>query len=119
MTNHYIYKITNLITGHYYIGAHSTRNIMDDYMGSGVLIRKAIKYYGIEAFSKVMIKNCKTRRAMFIAERKIINRDIVNDPNSYNLITGGKRKSKNTYRVKAKIKNCQELLNAKSNRTIQ
>ena len=111
MTYHYIYRITNLITSHYYLGAHSTKDIMDDYMGSGVLIIKAIEYYGIDNFEKVMIKNCKTRRAMFIAERKIINRDIVNDPNSYNLITGGKRKSKNTYKVKVKTKNCKELCN--------
>lgn len=113
MTYHYIYKIVNNITGHYYIGAHSTRNIMDGYMGSGVLIRKAIVYYGKKNFTMTMIENCKSRQAMFIAERKIINRAIVDDPNSYNLITGGRRKSKNTYKVKAKTKACKELLNVK------
>jgi len=79
-------------------------------MGSGVLICKAIKYYGIKNFEKVMIRECKSRRDMFYWERKIINRTIVNDPNSYNLITGGKRRTKNTYKVKAKTKNCKELL---------
>ena len=34
-----IYKITNNINGRYYIGRHATKNINDDYMGSG----KAIK----------------------------------------------------------------------------
>jgi len=110
VTYHYIYKIINNITGMYYIGAHSTRDIMDGYIGSGILICKAIEYYGIENFTMIMISNHKTRKAMFIAERKIINKAIVNDPNSYNLITGGKRRSKNTYKVKAKTKNCKELL---------
>ncbi len=108
---HYIYKITNLITGNYYIGAHSTRNLFDNYMGSGVLIKKAIKHYGFNNFEKVMLIECRTRREMFYWERKIINKHIVDDPNSYNLITGGKRRTKNTYKVKARTKNCKELLN--------
>jgi len=110
MTYYIIYKITNNINGHYYIGMHTTNNIEDDYMGSGVLIKKAIIFYGINNFTKTIIKKCNSRKTMFMDERKIVNKDIVNDKNSYNLITGGKRKSKNTYKVKAKIKNCKELL---------
>ncbi len=110
MKYHYVYKITNLITGHYYIGAHSTSDLFDGYMGSGVLIRLAIKYYGVSNFDKVVLKMCYTRKAMFAQERLIINKSIVLDPNSYNLITGGSRRTKNTYKVKARTKNCKELL---------
>jgi len=85
-------------------------------MGSGVLICLAIEHYGIDNFEKIMISNHKTRRAMFIAERKLITKSVVLNKNCYNLITGGKRRSKNTFQVKAKYKNCQELLNVNNRR---
>jgi len=107
---HYIYKITNLINGMYYIGAHSTNNIMDNYMGSGVLIRLAIEHYGKHNFEMVIIKNCISTKNKWYWERRIITRAIIKDPQCYNLITGGKRKSKNTFKVNAKTKNCKELL---------
>ena len=107
---HYIYKITNLITKHFYYGCHSTSNINDGYMGSGVLIKKAINHYGIENFEKIILKKCKNRKEMFVHERNLITYEIIKDPNCYNLITGGKRKSKNTRTVRARTKNCKELL---------
>ena len=110
MKYHYIYKITNIITFHYYYGAHSTNDLLDGYMGSGVLIKKAIKYYGIDNFEMVMIKSCNSVKNKWYCERKIITKEIVKNPNCYNLITGGKRKTKNTFKVKAKTKSCKELL---------
>ena len=107
---YYVYKITNIITNHYYIGCHSTNDLFDEYMGSGVLIKKAIKYYGAENFEKVMLKKCKSKRDMYFQERKIITKEVVKDPNCYNLITGGKRRTKSTYQVKARSKNCKEVL---------
>lgn len=107
---HILYKITNKNNGMFYIGCHSTSNLNDGYMGSGVLISKAIEYYGLKNFKKEILKYCKTRQAMFVEERKIVNKSIVKNPQSYNLITGGKRKSKNTFKIKAKTKNCKELL---------
>lgn len=51
----YIYKITNNINGHMYIGQHSTKNINDGYMGSGYALRAAFKKYGKENFNKDII----------------------------------------------------------------
>jgi len=116
MRYYIIYKITNLNTNHYYIGMHSTSRIDDGYMGSGILIKKAIKHHGIENFKKEVLLFCKNKKDMSIQERKIINKDIVKDPNSYNLITGGKRRSKNTFTITARSKNCKELLNDRRKR---
>lgn len=107
---HYLYKITNTVTGHFYYGCHSTRNVNDGYMGSGVLIKKAIEYYGVEHFTKEVLRECPSRKEMFRAERRLITSEVIKNKNCYNLITGGKRKTKNTRRVMARTKNCVELL---------
>jgi hypothetical protein len=48
-----IYCITNLINGKKYIGSDSNNN--PNYLGSGTHIKKAIKKYGRENFTKTII----------------------------------------------------------------
>lgn len=63
-----IYKITNNINGKRYIGAHSTSNKNDGYMGSGKLIKRAIKKYGIGSFTKEIMAELPSEEMMFLTE---------------------------------------------------
>ena len=86
---HYFYKITNNINKKYYYGVHNTNNLNDGYMGSGKALRKAYEKYGILNFSKEILKFFDTSEDAFNYERMIVNNDIVKDPDSYNIKTGG------------------------------
>ena len=87
---YYFYKIRNNINGHYYYGVHSTDNINDGYMGSGTRLWRAYDKYGIENFTKIIMKYFVDKEDMFEYERLIVNKNLVKDPNCYNLMTGGK-----------------------------
>jgi hypothetical protein len=54
MKEHYVYCTTNIINNKKYIGSH-TGHINDDYFGSGVILKKAIKKYGKCNFVKVIL----------------------------------------------------------------
>lgn len=84
-----IYKITNNINGKIYIGAHQTEDLDDGYMGSGYLIRYAIKKYGINSFSKEVLFLVDSKQEMFDKEREIVNEDFVSNKTTYNLKLGG------------------------------
>lgn len=86
---YYFYKITNKLNGKKYLGVHKTDNLEDDYMGSGVLLSKAKEKYGIENFTKEILKYFNNEEDMFCYEGEIVNETIVNDPNYYNVALGG------------------------------
>lgn len=53
-----VYKTVNLLNNKFYIGSHQTLNINDGYLGSGVILKKAIKKHGRQNFRREIIANC-------------------------------------------------------------
>lgn len=84
-----VYKVTNLINDKIYVGLHVTKNLDDEYLGSGTQIQAAIKKYGRENFKREYIKICETPEEMYNLEAEIVNEDFVKDPTTYNMKTGG------------------------------
>lgn len=102
---YYFYKITNTINNHFYYGIHCTDNLNDGYMGSGVLLHKAFKKYGIENFNKEIIKQFNTWQDALEYERNIVNESLLKDPNCYNIARGGKAFAENNVIVFDPIQN--------------
>jgi hypothetical protein len=51
---YYVYCVTNLLNGRKYIGSHAGF-VDDNYLGSGVIIKKAISKYGSRNFKKQIL----------------------------------------------------------------
>lgn len=86
---HTIYLITNQVNGKKYIGKHSTDNLDDGYMGSGIAIKKALQKHGTEKFIKEYLHIFDNEYDMEQKEKEIITEDIVKDNNYYNMAPGG------------------------------
>lgn len=84
-----IYKTTNLLNNKIYIGSHRTDNIEDDYLGSGTLLKQAIKKYGKENFIKEILYVFDNADEMVQMERKLVNEEFINQRNTYNMEIGG------------------------------
>ena len=84
------YIITNDVNNKQYVGAHSTNNINDNYMGSGLLIGRAKKKYGKENFTKEILCYTKTTKEAYENEVHLIKEYNTLVPNGYNISpTGG------------------------------
>lgn len=83
-----IYITTNLITGHKYIGKTSRNS--DSYLGSGTILKHAIKKYGEENFKKEIIEECDTLEELNEREYYWIKKyNAVESDDFYNLVDGG------------------------------
>ena len=90
MKYYIIYEITNKINNKKYIGCHVTKNLNDDYMGSGKYLKNSINKYGIENFKKIILYFCESEIEMLNKEKELVNEEIVNSDKYYNLTLGGK-----------------------------
>lgn len=86
----YIYITTNLVNGKRYIGQKIINRNWKNYLGSGLLLQKAIKKYGKENFSKVIIDFAHSKEELDKKEIQYIELfDAVNNNDYYNLQNGG------------------------------
>lgn len=100
---HYlIYKIVNVVQGKYYIGQHCTKNPLDDYMGSGSYIERAISCHGLSQFVKILIADHSNFDDMNLHEKQLVQLSncYPNDLMSYNLVEGGNGKMTNQLKKK-------------------
>lgn len=87
---YYIYRITNLINGKTYIGQHKYKKLDDSYMGSGKLIKLAIKKHGIKNFKKeILYSRIQYKETADDMERFAIAKERAIGKAEYNLADGG------------------------------
>ena len=113
---HFVYLTTNIITGEQYAGDHSTNNMGDGYLGSGIIIKKALKKYKRENFKREILEFFKTKQEAFNTQEKYINEYNTLSPNGYNISpTGGPEcggrhleETKKKLVIQIKVKNLQK-----------
>jgi hypothetical protein len=86
---HYLYKITCLKNGKYYIGMHSTDDMEDGYMGGGKRIKNSVSKHGKDAHRKEILGFFENREDLINGEIRIVNEELINDPMCMNLMKGG------------------------------
>jgi hypothetical protein len=86
---HFIYKTTNILSGRYYIGMHSTDSLDDGYLGSGNRLRLAIRKHGKSNFKREILEFCETRADLKKREKEIVTLDEIAKDECMNLVVGG------------------------------
>ena len=82
-----VYKTTNLLNGKIYIGVHGADN--PDYLGSGVVLNKAIRKYGKQNFKRETLFEFDSLEEAFEKEAVLVNDGFIVRRDTYNLKLGG------------------------------
>ena len=88
----FVYITTNHVNGKQYIGQrkYDKQGKWKEYLGSGIILSRAIEKYGLENFSKEIIEECKTKKILNEREIYWINYyNAVESDNFYNIASGG------------------------------
>ncbi len=85
-----VYRTTNKINGKIYIGCHFFREKGDQYLGSGTALRRAIKKYGRENFSREILHVCGSKEEAYKLEADLVNENFVKSRTTYNIKLGGR-----------------------------
>lgn len=104
---YFVYLTTNKINGKQYIGQHRCKRskmFTDGYLGSGVILTRAIKKYERENFERIILEYANSPDELNALEAKYANETILDNDNFYNLRTGGNQSVIYSEETKAKIK---------------
>lgn len=85
----FVYKTTNLLNNKIYIG-QTTKPLEQKYLGSGLILLKAIKKYGTESFDREVLEFCNNKDELNEREKYWINFYSANTRGiGYNVSIGG------------------------------
>jgi group I intron endonuclease len=98
----FIYKTTNNINGKIYIGKLVRES--KTYLGSGKILKQALKKYGKDNFTREIIEYCDCKIVLSEREKFWINYYNSTDSNiGYNITKGGDGGSTNNYFLNRKL----------------
>lgn len=86
---HFIYRTTNLLSGRYYIGMHSTDDLNDGYLGSGTYLKRSINKHGKENHSIEILEFVDSREELAAREKEIVSLQEIAKKECMNLKVGG------------------------------
>jgi hypothetical protein len=100
-----VYLTVNTVNKKTYIGVHKTNtDKFDDYLGCGVYknspssykksktaFQHAVNKYGVDAFIRITLFEFDNEDEAYKKEEELVTEDYVRNPNTYNLIVGGKK----------------------------
>lgn len=84
-----VYETQCTENGKVYIGAHATDDLEDGYLGSGILLKEAIKKYGVSSFTRKILFVFDNPGDMFAKEEELVTKEFVMSESTYNLVPGG------------------------------
>ena len=90
-----VYRTENKVNGNFYYGVTNGNN--PDYLGGGKLLLKAIKKYGRSNFVMRTVKEFDNIEDCFNLEKLIVDQDLVDRDDCYNLKLGGEGGTGNTF----------------------
>jgi len=108
----YVYITTNISSGKQYVGDHSTDNLEDGYLGSGIILSKVIKKYGRKNFKREILELFESKEEAFNAQEKYINEYNTLTPEGYNISPAGGTQSNKGFSddMKKRLSNKIKLL---------
>jgi len=96
-----VYVTTNIMNNKQYVGQSNSKSVY--YLGSGILIKKAINKYGRNSFEKIIVYESDLQDEIDSVEQQIIHMLNTFDPKGYNLDCGGKSSPKMSRQTKQKL----------------